>query len=218
MTSAERIAASLADMLEADRPASDLERAHIASDFMRESLSVPMVHLMVDAGQRTVRATSVADDHAVFRSIWEPLLADDVAVVHASGGRRVAALPHRFEATCFRVNDPTGSLTVALVGDGDTTTGISTSRLAHQVARVTLAKWRSDDDLIRLRTDVARLTNALDSRVVIEQAKGVLAERWVVDPTEAFVRLRRSARATGAPLSTTAAEIVRSIGGVREDR
>jgi GAF domain-containing protein len=39
-----------------------------------------------------------------------------------------------------------------------------------------------------------QLTGALDSRVVIEQAKGVIAERTGVDLAEAFARLRHYAR------------------------
>jgi AmiR/NasT family two-component response regulator len=39
-----------------------------------------------------------------------------------------------------------------------------------------------------------QLQRALNSRVIIEQAKGVLAERLRVTPEEAFVMLRRYAR------------------------
>jgi AmiR/NasT family two-component response regulator len=40
----------------------------------------------------------------------------------------------------------------------------------------------------------AQLQRALDSRVVLEQAKGMLAERFGVTVDEAFVMLRRTAR------------------------
>jgi AmiR/NasT family two-component response regulator len=40
----------------------------------------------------------------------------------------------------------------------------------------------------------AQLERALESRVLIEQAKGMLAERWEVTPTHAFALLRGAAR------------------------
>lgn len=41
----------------------------------------------------------------------------------------------------------------------------------------------------------AQLQHALESRVAIEQAKGVLAERYGLDVDEAFEVIRRAARA-----------------------
>jgi AmiR/NasT family two-component response regulator len=46
-----------------------------------------------------------------------------------------------------------------------------------------------------------QLTFALESRVVIEQAKGVISERTGVDLAEAFSRLRHYARNQGLRLS-----------------
>ena len=40
----------------------------------------------------------------------------------------------------------------------------------------------------------AQLERALESRVLIEQAKGMLAERWDTSPAEAFELLRSAAR------------------------
>jgi hypothetical protein len=56
----------------------------------------------------------------------------------------------------------------------------------------------------------AQLQEALDSRVVIEQAKGVLAERYSLSPDEAFALLRRSARSNRMPLRQLAAAVVAS--------
>jgi GAF domain-containing protein len=53
-----------------------------------------------------------------------------------------------------------------------------------------------------------QLQRALDSRIAIEQAKGVLAERVQVDMTEAFALLRRYARENNRPLSQVAAAVV----------
>jgi GAF domain-containing protein len=52
-----------------------------------------------------------------------------------------------------------------------------------------------------------QLQSALNSRVVIEQAKGVIAERSSVDMSTAFQLLRSAARAGRRPLSELAAEV-----------
>ena len=56
----------------------------------------------------------------------------------------------------------------------------------------------------------AQLQHALDSRVVIEQAKGVLAERFGLEIPEAFELLRRSARNNRMRLRELAALVVES--------
>ena len=52
-----------------------------------------------------------------------------------------------------------------------------------------------------------QLQTALNSRVVIEQAKGVIAERSSVDMATAFELLRTAARGQRRPLSELAAEV-----------
>ena len=56
----------------------------------------------------------------------------------------------------------------------------------------------------------AQLQHALESRVVIEQAKGVLAERLAVSPDEAFELLRSAARSNRLRLRDLAAAVVAS--------
>jgi AmiR/NasT family two-component response regulator len=55
-----------------------------------------------------------------------------------------------------------------------------------------------------------QLERALETRIVIEQAKGVLAERLAVDPQEAFEVLRRAARNERRRIHELAAEVVSS--------
>lgn len=55
------------------------------------------------------------------------------------------------------------------------------------------------------------LRAALAGRIVVEQAKGVLAYQRGTDPDEAFDELRRRARAVGSTLSGTAQQVVRSV-------
>lgn len=64
------------------------------------------------------------------------------------------------------------------------------------------------DELRRQERSIAQLQAALTSRVVIEQAKGILAERWKVAPDEAFNRLRKYARANQVRLPDLAQAIV----------
>ncbi|PRY13590.1 GAF domain-containing protein [Kineococcus rhizosphaerae] len=54
----------------------------------------------------------------------------------------------------------------------------------------------------------AQLQEALDSRIVLEQAKGALAQRYRVHPDDAFRRLRAQARAERRRLRDVAQEIV----------
>jgi len=60
----------------------------------------------------------------------------------------------------------------------------------------------------RQQATVTQLRSALSSRIIIEQAKGVLAERWHVAPDAAFAELRRHARRTQRRLADLALEVV----------
>jgi ANTAR domain len=53
-----------------------------------------------------------------------------------------------------------------------------------------------------------QLQTALDSRIVIEQAKGILAERESITPAEAFDKLRREARSKRMKLHDLAVAVV----------
>ena len=53
-----------------------------------------------------------------------------------------------------------------------------------------------------------QLQAALHSRIVIEQAKGVLSARAAISVSEAFSRMRTHARRTGQPLTTVAEAVV----------
>jgi ANTAR domain-containing protein len=55
---------------------------------------------------------------------------------------------------------------------------------------------------------IRQLQTALDSRVVIEQAKGILSERFGLRIDDAFDLLRHAARTSGVKLNGLAAELV----------
>jgi AmiR/NasT family two-component response regulator len=53
----------------------------------------------------------------------------------------------------------------------------------------------------------AQLQNALNSRILVEQAKGVLAERLKISTDDAFEILRTAARSRNRLLSDVAREV-----------
>ncbi|MFH8288727.1 ANTAR domain-containing protein [Streptomyces sp. NPDC018059] len=70
----------------------------------------------------------------------------------------------------------------------------------------------------RCRTLSAQLQGALDSRIRVEQAKGVLAERWNTGVDEAFEALRCYARRERRLIDVVAAQVVEGTLDVEELR
>ncbi|MCM3925491.1 ANTAR domain-containing protein, partial [Frankia sp. AiPs1] len=70
-------------------------------------------------------------------------------------------------------------------------------------------------EIEQLRLSVVQLEHALASRVIVEQAIGVLAERNQIRPREAFERLRRTARGMGRRVHDLARQVVDSVGDPR---
>ena len=67
-----------------------------------------------------------------------------------------------------------------------------------------------DTELAELRARVGQLQTALDTRVVVEQAKGVLAERFQLAISDAFLLLRYAARSSRRNIHELAHEVVSS--------
>jgi AmiR/NasT family two-component response regulator len=63
-------------------------------------------------------------------------------------------------------------------------------------------------EVTELRQRVEQLQRALESRVVVEQAKGVLAERYRLPIDDAFALMRFGARSSSVRLHELAAEVV----------
>ena len=66
------------------------------------------------------------------------------------------------------------------------------------------------DEVTRLRATVRQLEHALASRVLVEQAIGVLSERWKVAPRDAFEQLRRVTRSHGMRIHELAKLVIES--------
>ncbi|WP_245928779.1 ANTAR domain-containing protein [Murinocardiopsis flavida] len=70
------------------------------------------------------------------------------------------------------------------------------------------AEHATDEE--RLRVTVSQLEHALHTRVVVEQAIGVLAERHRIAPRKAFERLRSAARSRGRKVAELARDVIAS--------
>jgi len=81
----------------------------------------------------------------------------------------------------------------------------SAESVAHLVPPSALLR-----EVQRLRTENAQLVHALESRVVIEQAKGVLRERYGLSTEAAFELLRHAARSNRMKIHALAGKVVSS--------
>jgi ANTAR domain/GAF domain len=114
--------------------------------------------------------------------------------------------------TLIPVSAPDG-IVGALALLGGTAPDVAGILLAHSLADAAGAGLALSRELRRLEVAITQLQSALTSRIVIEQAKGILAERWKVSPDEAFGHLRRHARSSQRGLPEVARAV---IAGGRE--
>lgn len=117
-----------------------------------------------------------------------------------AGFRSVEALPMRLRDTVI------GALGLFCTAPGPLEP--ATLRLARalgDVATIGIVQART----IQRQEELAeQLQTALTSRVIIEQAKGVIAERHELDMEQSFALLRRTARSTNRRLSDLAHDVV----------
>jgi len=119
----------------------------------------------------------------------------------AAGFRSVAAVPMRLR------NDVIGGLN--LFHDMETPIDADQRRLAQAFADVATIGILQRRTVHRTAQLAEQLQHALNSRVAIEQAKGVIAERRQVSMVGAFEALRRYARDHNLRLTDAAAAVVR---------
>ena len=178
---------SLADGKAMRTVAAQSERAAAMGLIQQQSGVGPCVD-----SQRTTQPVLVTDltDHP---GKWKEF----TKVAATVGVVSVASIPIRLGGVGLGVLD--------LYHDSQHRWTIQEVRLAGRLARMA-ASYAFE--LYRARRTVTQLQQALDSRIVIEQAKGMLAERMGITIDAAFGRLRAYARDTNTPLRAVADAVV----------
>jgi response regulator NasT len=68
------------------------------------------------------------------------------------------------------------------------------------------------DELQALRDEAESLAEALETRKVVERAKGLLMEREGLSEQDAFARLRRASQVSGRPMKVVAEALIATFG------
>jgi len=117
-----------------------------------------------------------------------------------AGFRSVYALPMRLRSTII------GALNLFRAEPGPMPA--ADVQLAQAFADVASVAILQDQATREIQVREGQLQHALDSRVIIEQAKGVLCERAHIDMPTAFDKIRAHARTNNLQLTAVAADIV----------
>ena len=121
-------------------------------------------------------------------------------VALAAGFRSVSAMPMRLRGTTI------GALNLFRTsGNPLVDTELFAARAFADVATIAILQHHASIDA---RDVNEQLNHALNSRVLIEQAKGMLAERAKIDIDEAFRRLRSHARTHNLRLAALAQDLL----------
>lgn len=144
----------------------------------------------------------VSDDLEMDRARW----ATFAPAALAAGYRSVVAVP-------LRLRDETiGGLNLFCTEPSAISEG--NRRLAQALADVATIGILQQRSAHRNTVLAEQLQHALNSRVVIEQAKGIIAERSGVDMATAYTRLRQHARSHNLKLSDVARGVVSGDPGL----
>lgn len=140
--------------------------------------------------------TGIAGIHRIDRESTVTMWPRFAEAALEAGVRSVMVVPLRLGA------ENIGTLTLfstteQVLSDGDA----AVAQALADLAAISIIQHRALDRGMRINN---QLTKALRSRIAIEQAKGVIAERAKIEPDEAFVRLRRYARENNLPLRDVA--------------
>jgi GAF domain-containing protein len=131
------------------------------------------------------------------------------AEAQRQGFRSVHALPMRLRSETIGTLNLFRTVPGSLPGED-----LQVGQALADVATIGILQHRA---LARSEVLSSQLQIALNSRIVIEQAKGVLAEREGLDVDEGFARLRAYARAHGMALLDVARAVVAGTADIGAD-
>jgi transcriptional regulator with GAF, ATPase, and Fis domain len=173
--------------------AASTEQARVAELFQIQNHEGPCLDCY-----RTGQVVVVSDIHAPAASARWPRLA---AAAQQMGFVGIHAIPMRLRDQVI------GTLNLFRVARGGLDPAVARAgRALVDVATIGILQERA----VHQQEIVAgQLQIALNSRVMIEQAKGILAERFGTTPDEAFVMLRGHSRHNNRPLTELAGDVIR---------
>lgn len=161
------------------------------------------------------RAAIVASDEAVRARVVRDVRAGDGPIRECIATQRPAAGSEGLHVLPMQVpSHVLGALClfVSFDGEGPAKLDQGVLELAQAMADVTSLSLESARTVRTERERIEQLNHALDSRVVIEQAKGVLSERLGVGVDAAFESLRDRARSERKDIHRAASEVIDSDG------
>jgi len=124
----------------------------------------------------------------------------------AAGFHAVHALPMRLRGAVL------GALNLFYVDAGEMRQAdVDAAQALADVATIAVLQHRA---ALEAQVLNEQLSHALNSRIVIEQAKGIVAEREGLNMEQAFSTLRRHARASNLRLADVAQDVISGILGV----
>jgi len=165
------------------------ERASLLELFQLQNDHGPCLDC-VRTGKPVLQQDLASDDR------WPRFSAESVK----AGFLSVCAVPMRLR------EDVLGALNLFLHQPGGVTD--ADLSLAQAMADVASIAMVQDEVIRRSEVRAGQLQHALNSRVAIEQAKGMLSERRQLGMDEAFERLRSAARRTNRTLTSLAEDLV----------
>jgi hypothetical protein len=149
-------------------------------------------------------APLLVPDVAAREQVWPVFVAE----ARKQGFASAYALPMRLRAVTQGV--------LGLFGTQPDSLTAESIQIAQALADALMAGITQQWALDRAEVRAGQLQQALDSRVVIEQAKGVLSQRGNTGVDQAFVQLRQYARSHNQSLHQLATQVM-ADGGLADD-